>query len=775
MKDSKIDRQLKEAVSKPAEEALAQSTSEALTKSHPKIATEGSEKKPKLDVHTVYGTNGQPVICTYVNHPAWDENTNICMTFHFIMIKVGPTRTASWCYKWRLAIEYFLDFLGNHNVQNPSALHLTHIKDITPSIHRSFGLFLDKLGKTRKHAGVLKSAIKQAAKETDAVPKLELPVIPAAKNSATEPLSEDGVKTLTVAAQKIVDAVHQTIERRKIIDASTPYTFEELKAKFKPVLTKEDILTWAKYNCENDISYDKHSVLSRLSKCDHPEIIALSKEHRTVTELKKMLAANPEIKVPSNYDPNIRNLDSWRNTVLDPYRVIKTLNDHGFPLEFSIKDMKQEYGGKLSARIEDCDNVIKLILHKLYEARLNFNVFYGKKGRYMLSLNEHLALYYPTATDMAGIASLMMLQAGWNKETLMEVDRDNFEHPLTSTVEESIKIICSEKNRSQGSMVPYAKPKQILAASDSDNPYSFYNLILLAKEFTAPLAPYLNGVIDPIRNRQVNTLFAFIRPWIAWTKALDSAALATLDHSTQFASAMGNLLERYEVIDNGKRLTSASEITRQLRVTWLYYNAEKIPTAFLSQLMGHQSRDTSDKSYDNSPQARARRLKRLRSTLEHVVELLKARKFKGLLGKRASALANTKLSIFFLPHLDRPLWACSDRYKPDWSGAPQLPKGTKCSALDQCFFCSRVWILEDSLPYLIERLAHIDELLHDGNASEFGSHLEAEHEAINAILNDWTDEDAIDEALEYRMLHAPLLPRNLRDLRLIFKSGDLDE
>ena len=393
----------------------------------------------------------------------------------------------------------------------------------------------------------------------------------------------------------------------------------------------------------------------------------------------------------------------------------------------------------------------------------------------MPSLDEHLALYYPTGINMAGLAILMMLQAGWNKETVMNVDKDNFEHPLTSTIEESIKIIYSEKFRSQGSTIPYAEPKQILAASDADNSYSLYNLILLAKEFTAPLAPFLNGMIDPIKNRQVNTLFAYIRPWSGWVKSESVTGLATLDYANQFSRMMSDFLRNYEVIDNGKRLTSSSEISRRLRVSWLFYNSEAKPFAFLSQLMGHQSRDTSDISYDNSPQARVRRLKRLRSGLEHIVELLRTRKFKGLLGKKASALANTKLSIFFLPHLERPLWACGNRYKPDWPGTPKLPKGAKCVALEQCFFCSRVWILEDSLPYLIERLAHIDELLRDGSVAEFGSRLEAEREAIDVILDAWPDEDAIDEALQYRTVNSPLLPRNLQDLRLIFKTGDLDE
>ncbi|HDS1756188.1 hypothetical protein [Pseudomonas sp. M5] len=773
--DGKEELHFERAIPTPSKNKLLKSTLKTSSKSQPKATRQAPKKNPKVVVPNFYGTNGQPVTCTYVNHPAWDDKTNICMTLHFIMLKIGPTRTNAWGYSLRLAICYFLDFLAEHNRNNPRALHLKHIRDITPSIFRAFALFLDKSGKSRKHTASLKSALKNAANESIAVPMLDLPAISSVTYAATEPLSEEGVTTLTIAARRIVDAARETIERRKIIDCSAPYTLEELKRVFSPELTKEDILIWVKYNIENEIPFDKSTALTRINKCNDPEIAPLSKERFLIKALKKILAAHPKIQIPQNYDPNIRRLDSWRNTELDPYRVVRTLNDHEFPLRFSTKELRESYLASENSSIHDCDNVVKLILHKLYCVRPRFNTYYGKEGRYMLSLNEHLALYYPTATDMAGIASLMMLQAGWNKETLMQLDRDNFEHSLTSTVEQSIKIIYSEKNRAQGSMVPYAKPKQILASSDSENPYSFYNLIILAKEFSAPLAQYLTGVIDPLRNRQINTLFAFIRPWAGWAKSSDSGSLATLDHSTQFAFAIANLLERYEVTDNGKRLTSASEITRRLRVTWLYYNAESIPFAFLSQLMGHQSRDTSDSSYDNSPQARMRRFKRLRSALEHVVKLLRSRKFKGLLGKRASTLANTHLSIFFLPHLDRPLWACSDRYKPDWAGAPKLPNGVKCCALEQCFFCSRVWILEDSLPYLIERLAHIDELLHDGNSSDFGNQLEAEHEALSAILNDWPDEYSINDALEYRTLNSPLLPRNLRELRLIFKTGDLDE
>lgn len=733
------------------------------------------EGNVEMDVPVIYGTNGQPVACTYLQHPAWNQSANVCMTLHFLMLTFGPARASSWGYKYRLAITYFMDFLADHHLRHPSTLHVVHIRDITPSILKAFGLFLDKNRKTRGHAAILKSAIRLGAKQSDAVPQLELPVIRIKKASKTEPLSEEAVASLTLAARKNIEIIRQTIERRKLIDAVQPYTYEELKEHFQLRLSKEDVLTWVKYHVENKINMPLTRVMVRVSKCTDPEIIALSANPKFLKILRKMVATDPSIQIPENYEPNIRKMPSWQSTMLDPYRVVRTFIEHEFPFKFTNSDINNDYSGRACGAIENCDNVIKLILNKFDAIRTKFNHFYGKQGQYMLSMDEHLALYYPTISNMAGLATLMMLQAGWNKETVMDVDKDNFEHPLTSTVEESIKIIRAEKFRGQGLMVPYDEPKQILAASDANNPYSFYNLILLAKEFSAPLAPFISGVVDPIRNRQVNTLFAYTRPWSGWALAESATGLATLDYGNQYSAAMSEFLKTYEVIDNGKRLTSASEITRRLRVSWLFYNAESSPFAFLSRLLGHQSRDTTDKSYDNSPQARARRMKRLRSVLEHIVDLLRARKVKGLLGKRARELSKTQLSIFFLPHLERPLWACSNRYKPDWPGASQLPKGVKCDALEQCLFCSQVWVLEESLPYLIERLAHLDELLRDSSSAEFGSRYEAEQEQISAILDEWPDVDAVQEALQYRTENSPLLPRNLRDLRLIFKTGDLDD
>jgi hypothetical protein len=95
--------------------------------------------------------------------------------------------------------------------------------------------------------------------------------------------------------------------------------------------------------------------------------------------------------------------------------------------------------------------------------------------------------------------------------------------------------------------------------------------------------------------------------------------------------------------------------------------------------------------------------------------------------------------------------------------------------LEQCIFCSQLRVLQDSLPYLIERAAHVDELLRDRLYTEFGTRLEAERDVLNDILDNWNDDQAMNEAIRYRNLNSPMLPRQMQDLKMIFKTGDLDE
>ncbi|MBA1201324.1 hypothetical protein G7009_06015 [Pseudomonas capeferrum] len=727
----------------------------------------------QLPIHAVNTSTGVAVVCSYMDHPSWDPTANICLSFHYIMVMCAPTRVSAWAFQLRLAIVYFLDFMSLYNSKHAPSLHIRHLKDITPSLFKSFIKHLNKIGKGAIHASKLKSCIQIASRETGVIPNVDLPKVRLDRRSDTEPLSEDGVATLTTTTKTIVDSLREMIARRAIIDEVAPYTLEELQDQWICRLSTQDIFTWYKYRLLNDLPIPKAQLMVRLAKCSDPEIIVISEQPdflERFTELYK--TAGTAVTIPPDYNPHPSSTAGWWNTNLEPYRVVKTFITYGYPLNFKRESLAIEYSSAYLFNYDDLTDPVKMIIHKLAYVRNKFNDKWSKTKGQMLSVDEHMALYYPTSADIAGLVLFMMLQAGWNKETVTDIDQNNYLHGLTSSIEENIKLIFSEKNRGQGGDLPYLSPKQILSTSDSENPYSLYNLILLSKDVSAPLAAYVSHLIDPTRNRPVNNMFAFLRPLNAWARA-EGQAVGAIDYGGDFPTAVNQILSKHIVTDNGERITSANNLTGRLRSTWLYYNAEHTPYAFLSQMMGHESRDTTDESYDNSPVARAKRAKRLRSALERVVELLRARKFQGLLCKQASAIANADLSIIHLPYFERALWACSDRSNPDWPGAIKLQQGIKCEAFEHCIFCSKLRILEDSLPFLIERLSHIDELLRDRAYAEFGSQLEAEQQEIELILDNWNDEDAIQDAIRYRAANSPLLPREMRDLKLIFRTGEL--
>lgn len=732
-------------------------------------ATE-EDVKFQLPITEVTASNGRVVRCTYINHPGFNPKTNLCMSLHYIVVKSCPTRSAPWGYLLRRAIIYLLDFVLNYNSRHETSLHIVHIKDLTTTVFKSFMNYLRKLGKTQNLAFMIKSAITSTARETGVIPFLDLPPVTVEKGTSTEPLYQDGVDTLTKATSKVVDAIHQKIKTREIIDSAKPYTLEEIHSLIENRPTKEDILVWYKHRLDNGLPILIPSIIKRIKKCDDPEVRALAHSDNIRLELADLYNRSEEIiTVPDGYDPKFNLTPSFIRIILDPHRVTKTLIDQKYPYGLTAHESKNIYSSALLLNFSACDDILKFLIWKLvrtpsYRTANNLPP--------MMSLDEHLALYYPTAEEMAAIALLMMLQAGWNKESVMDIDKDNFEHGLTATIEESQKIIFSEKFRSQGRDVPYENPKKVIARSDSENPYSLYNLILLAKDFSAPLAPYAEHLIDPLRNKKVNTMFSYLR---TASGRKGSVPVATLDLSLMFSVAVNKFLQDNEVMDNGVRLTSASSLTHRLRATWFFLNKDETAFAFLSQLMGHESRETTDEFYDNSSMAKTKRAKRLRKVLEHVVKLLRTRKLKGLLSKEASQISNAKLSIFHLPYFERALWACANRNKPDWPGATTLTEGTKCKALEQCIFCSQLRVLQDSLPYLIERAAHVDELLRDRVHTEFGTRLEAERDVLNDILDKWNDDQAMNEAIRYRNLNSPMLPRQMQDLKMIFKTGDLDE
>lgn len=73
-------------------------------------------------------------------------------------------------------------------------------------------------------------------------------------------------------------------------------------------------------------------------------------------------------------------------------------------------------------------------------------------------------------------------------------------------------------------------------------------------------------------------------------------------------------------------------------------------------------------------------------------------------------------------------------------------------------FCSQLRVFEDSLPFLMERESHLDELLADSSDMGFKSRIAKEREALQFIIDEWGDEDEVAAAARYRRRESPFCP-----------------
>ncbi|MNK85615.1 hypothetical protein D3C87_1055000 [compost metagenome] len=599
------------------------------------------------------------------------------------------------------------------------------------------------------------------------LPRLILPIVDIINNKKAEPLYKDGFETLQTACSAHIAAIYNKLLFREAVEKAKPYLASEVMDEIRPAPTRKRLLEWHKHVEVMKRAAHRETYQTKFAKCPDPEIRALAKDPDGVQIFIKIYEAeSAHIEFDGLTDPFDKHARSW---VPDYTRTIKTLLTHDFPFGGSCEEITQKYEHTQLQKLEDdCDDIVKIILYRTSKKK--------KKNRaeaQILKIDEILSLYYPTTEDMTALLTFMMFQSGWNKETVLSLDQNSYEHPLTGVIEEAIKVVYSEKNRSQNNDKPFEKPKRIHLPSRNDDPLSFYNLVGLCQRLAEPLAIHpLDRVPATADEDKMNPLFYCIRLKGDWLK---SGRYTSIGHTPNFLVGIKSLLKMYEIVDNGKRLESANELTRRLRPTWLLHKKKNNPISLLSTTMGHSDRDTTDIFYDDSGAARQERLQRLRSELEEIIRLLRARQFKGMLSKHAQAEASAQLKIYHLPGHDKPLWGCANQNGADWPGVELIAStGKKCFSIPNCIFCSQMRVFQDTLPFLIERAAHLQEILDEGDLGEIGfdTRFIKELEAIHYVLDNWGDEDDIKAAARYRRRRAPLLPRDLKILEIIFESED---
>ena len=728
------------------------------------------EEAVGFETTKVEASCGRSVKCSYLEHPNFDRKQNIWQSMHYIFLQYSPTVKHANVYALRSSINSLLDYVFEYNEANPVALHVTHFIDISTEVFNGFVTYLRKNKISVSYADKLKSALTMVSKNTGKLPLLHLPSVKIkTEESPTEPLTDQAYEQLVDALKTHIGVLRAKLEFRKEIDNAAPYDFEKVMGEIFPSRDRSHVYQWYQYTLAQKLDPKRESFELKFKASGDKELIELCGSRnlrQTFTDMYERESAPFLLKNPINpFERSTKGVSYW---IPDTTRTLKTLLTYNYPFALSLEEIETGYSRQALKGVDDCDNIVKLLLHKYtWGARLIKCA--------IPSFDDIMAMYYPTALDMAALIAFMMLQSGWNKETVLAIDRENFEHALTGAISESMRMVFSEKNKSQALNKPYSEPKEIAANSDKNNPYSLYNLIVLADELSAPLRgiqfdapPSLGKGID------ANELFLCFRPWGEWQGF--GGRHTSLSNPKAYQTAVKAFLEMYPIYEDGRRLAVAGDLGRRLRPTWTKHQRKTSPLSVLALQMGHESQETTDVHYDSSGTAMQERRVRLRSALEEVMELLRTRQFQGLLGEHASVIANAKPRFFHIPGKDRPIWGCRNQRKPSWPGANrQITTGTKCTAIDKCLGCEQVWITEDSLPYLFERLQHLEEDLDERDDSTYSERLEAEKEIIEYLIDSWQDDDAIRLAERYQRKNSPLLPRDLASMRLIFMEDDVQE
>ena len=719
---------------------------------------------------TIQTTCGRTIACNYLDHPAYSPSLNICLSLHYVFTSYGPTVTYASVYLLRSAINTFFDFMEVNNSNNPPPLHITNYIHITHETFFAYQRFIRKLERPIDYADKLRSAMSVAAQLSEVLPPIALPAIERDAREKTEPLFPDAYAQLTQALISHIDTLRSKITFREKLANVEPYEYEGVLKELTPTFTRADIFRW--YQCyaqDSSRQLKKDKLFQKLRYTNDPELIHIGMLTRAVPAFKELYedeASAYLLDVPFDPTDAPQGMYQWRP---DDLRALKTLISHDYPFHLPLPEIATTYARKGIQTLKQCDNVVKLILHRYTICnRTDSNIR-------LPMLDDLLSEYFPTAIDISAIVLFLMLQSGWNKESVLSLDQENFEHVLTGAIGESLAVIFSEKNKSQSTGKPYFDPKQIVAQSDKNDPYSIFNLIELAKTLTEPLRDKSFDVMPVSHDDEsMNRLFCFLRPWGEWGGL--GGRHSSISNQKSFMQGIRAFLSAYPIFENGRRLEGAKDLTRRLRPTWEHYKRKDHPLSFLSTQMGHSNVNTTDIYYDSSGIATQGRKGRLRSELEAIVSLLRARQFTGLLGNRAQKDAAAELKIFTIPGQENALWGCANQLSPDWIGAARyITPGKKCCYIQHCLGCSQIRVFEESLPFLIERLAHIEEQLEGPEATRYMSGLEIEKQIIEYILDQWGDDDAVRLAARYQRKHNPLLPRDLASLRILFDEGQFDE
>lgn len=720
------------------------------------------------DIKAVETSSGRPVKARYLDLKDFDHHNNLCFELHRVFLFSSKDRASSNAYLLNQAIEKFLIFIKKYNGRQPEGLKVDSLSKVNSEVFKAFIRYCQKNKIPFSIPTRLKGSIINFAEETRLIP---IPLLPSIrpynnKRTRTEPLDDACYSELTRALMYEIDHLYEKVNFIEKVNNAKPYTLAEAYLEIFPPKTKERVFLWYEMILKKEITskFTIKALSFKLRDCTDEELSNLVKNQdpQMLDTFKAIYQRDKEFVNTSQVDPFIKTgLINWN---FDLARGLKTLLVHGYPMHKTLDEIKVKYSNDSCLAIDRCEDIIQLLILRVVRSPKQ------NKHPEIQNWDSFLGMYFPSMIDSASIYLMLALQTGWNKETILSIDPNNYEHVLTGAISENQSLIFSEKHRGQDSNLAYSHSKEFIASSDKDDKYSIYNVIQLAKKITSPLQGYKFDYLHMYHQEEdLNTLFLCLRYWADWVSK--GGRHTSISQNKAFQTAIRHFINKHKIKEHGKQISVIGDITLRIRVTWMQIKRKKLPLTIVRLVQGHSHKDTTDKYYDNSGAANKERKKRLRIEQEKIITLLRNREFKGIIGTQANNDATASLKIFHIPGQKNILWGCANQYNPTWHGAEtEITKEEKCYSISNCLFCKQIRLFEDSVPYLMERLIHIDGLMTD--VVDPTSILYDEKVIIESILDNWNDEDHVKLSARYQRKYTPLLPRNLNDLKIIFEDDD---
>lgn len=399
--------------------------------------------KPKEAVHdVVVSADNHEIECLYQGHSFYDKAIAICLALHLTFIKYCPTRGRITNIVVRRAIWMFFDFIEAYNSRNPIQLWILKITDLSAEVYKQFENYLLKNNEPVTYAARLKTALKSASSMTDAIPDLLLPFAKRASTQSRLPFSDETENVLANAFTSSIDRLYEILEFRKLVTQAKPYTLTEIISKV--TYSKETIFQWLQYKFDSDLKLDWRELHSKLTGASDPEL----REIASLSNWRALIYSAYQNRSEEFQFDNPENPFQFRkilNFNPDPARVIRTLIENGYPFEIDLDEIIEKYSATKVNALEKCNDVIQLIMHRWSKpvTPLGFHS--------PLKWDDLLNLYYPSMQDMSCIVQFIMLQTNWNKEAVLAIDPNNFEHALTGAMNEKHVMLQTEKTAAKGS------------------------------------------------------------------------------------------------------------------------------------------------------------------------------------------------------------------------------------------------------------------------------------------------------------------------------------